>query len=175
MSPSPPPPPPPPARWAVWLATGLGAGYLPKMPGTYGSLEGVGIYLALDYAARAAGLPRAGLAVLVIFLAVISVWITAKALPHFSSSDPQVIVIDEIAGQAATLLGLAFWPAGAHWGWIHILAGFILFRILDIVKPLLIRRADKLPGAWGVVADDVSAGLTGGLLLWAWGQFATTV
>ncbi|MSO20341.1 MAG: phosphatidylglycerophosphatase A [Acidobacteria bacterium] len=163
------------SRWAVWLATGLGAGYLPKMPGTYGSVEGVIVFLALETGTRSLGLGRIWLAwalvLAVVVLTLLSVWITARALPHFSSNDPQVIVIDEIAGQSVTLLALAFWPPAAAWNWTHLVAGFILFRIFDISKPLFIRSLDKLPGAWGVVADDIGAGVVGGLLLWSWGYF----
>lgn len=157
----------PPHRWAVWLSTGLGAGYLPKMPGTYGAVEGVALFLAL----RAwLGAAEAGMAIVLVCLA--SVWITALAMPHFTSSDPQVIVIDEVAGQAVTLAALLLWPTGAAQAWYHVLAGFILFRVFDITKPLFIRSLDRLHGAFGVVADDIGAGVVGGAILLAWGYLA---
>lgn len=157
----------PPHRWAVWLSTGLGAGHLPKMPGTYGAIEGVALFLALHSLCSDAG---TGLAIAGICL--VSVWITALALPHFSSGDPQVIVIDEVAGQLVTLAAVLLWPTEASWTWYHVLAGFILFRLFDIVKPGPIRSLDRLPGAWGVVADDIGAGVAGGVILLAWGYLA---
>ena len=81
-------------RWAVWVATGFGAGYLPVMPGTYGAAEGVVLFLAL--AAVTTPL-RHGfwlLSAAVAFLAALSWWVIAKALPHFSSDDPSAIVLD---------------------------------------------------------------------------------
>lgn len=161
-------PPRRPHRWAVWLSTGLGAGYLPKMPGTYGSAEGVLAFMALH--SLLGGSAAMGVAIAALCLA--SVGVTALALPHFSSSDPQVIVIDEVAGQAVTLAALLAWPAGSQWQWYHLLAGFILFRLFDITKPLYIRRLDRLHGAWGVVADDLGAGVAGGAVLLAWGYLA---
>jgi len=159
----------PPHRWAVWLSTGFGAGYLPRMPGTYGSVEGVLVFLGLHGLLRNFGLGPPGMALAIAALCLASVWITSLALPHFASSDPQAIVIDEIAGQALTLAAVLFWPAEVSWAWYHVLAGFILFRAFDITKPLMIRRLEKLPGAWGVVGDDLGAGLLGGLVLLIWG------
>lgn len=154
----------PPHRWAVWVSTGLGAGYLPRMPGTYGALEGVALFLAFDAWFSGAG---AGAATVMLCLAAVGV--TALAMPHFTSSDPQAVVIDEVAGQAVTLSALWLWPSAMHWTWYHVLAGFILFRAFDITKPLCIRSLDRLHGAWGVVADDIGAGLAGGAILLAWG------
>ena len=156
-------------RWAIWLSTGFGAGYLPRMPGTYGSVEGVFVFLGLHGLLRDSGLGDAGTALAIAGLCLASVWITSLALPHFTSNDPHAIVIDEIAGQALTLAGLLFWPAGAVWNWYHVLAGFILFRAFDITKPLMIRRLERLHDAWGVVGDDLGAGLLGGLVLLIWG------
>ena len=161
-----------PHRWAVWLSTGLGAGYLPKMPGTFGSAEGVGTFLALHALLSGNANGKLLMTGAIIVLCLASVWVTALALPHFSSSDPQVIVIDEVAGQAVTLAALLAWPAGASWQWYHVLAGFMLFRLFDITKPLYIRRLDRLHGAWGVVADDLGAGVAGGAILLAWGYLA---
>ena len=153
-----------PHRWAVGLATGLGAGYLPKMPGTYGSVEGVLVFLGLH-----ALLPNQTAAFAILLLAFLSIWITALALPHFRSSDPQAIVIDEIAGQSVALAGLLFWPIGTNWNWYHVLAGFVLFRAFDITKPLFVRKLDEIHNAWGVVGDDLGAGVMAAAALLAWG------
>jgi phosphatidylglycerophosphatase A len=155
-----------PHQWAVWLSTGFGVGYLPKMPGTYGSVEGALLFVGLDQLFHATRIGDVGTTLAVATLCVASVWVTSLALPNFTSSDPHSIVIDEVAGQAVTLTALLFWPTA--WSWHHVLVGFILFRVFDITKPLFIRRLERLHGAWGVVADDVGAGLVGGLILLAW-------
>ncbi len=159
------------SRWAVWLSTGFGAGYLPKMPGTYGSLEGVALYLGLHLLLRETARPALWLSLAVLGLVLLSWWVIAKALPSFSATDPQSIVLDEVAGQSVTLLATAFFPAGPNLDWTHLLAGFILFRALDIRKPYPIRRLDRLSGATGVLGDDVGAGIVGGLILAGFGHF----
>src|SRR5262249_52576860 len=95
-------------RWAVAVATGFGAGFLPIMPGTYGSVEGAAVYVIL--ARLFSGNPHAAWYLLasVVALTLFSHFSIALALPHFSSDDPSAVVVDEIAGQAITLLALAF-------------------------------------------------------------------
>jgi phosphatidylglycerophosphatase A len=87
-----------------------------------------------------------------------SIWIADRSVRILGAKDPGCIVIDEIAGMVATLHGLPPDP-------VVVLAGFILFRLLDISKPLGIRRLEKLPGGLGVVADDVAAGVVANLVL----------
>jgi phosphatidylglycerophosphatase A len=159
------------SRWAVWLSTGFGAGYLPKMPGTYGSLQGVALYLGLHFFLRETARPVLWLSLAVLGLVLLSWWVIAKALPSFSVTDPQSIVLDEVAGQSVTLLATAFFPTGPTLDWTHLLAGFILFRALDIWKPYSIRRLERLSGATGVLGDDVGAGIVGGLILAGLGHF----
>ena len=157
-------------RWAVWLATGFGAGYLPVMPGTYGSAEGVGLFLVLAWGVR--GMPQ-GLWLLcaaVLLLTGLSQWIIARALPHFSSDDPSAIVIDEVAGQALTLLGLAFLHRDAFSSWLAVGVGFILFRALDTLKPYPIWKLGHFKGALGVLADDVGAAMVAALTLYGLGR-----
>jgi phosphatidylglycerophosphatase A len=71
--------------------------------------------------------------------------------------DPGCIVIDEVCGQ---LIALAFLPAA----WVPVGASFVLFRFFDIIKPWPIRKLEKLPGGWGIMADDVGAGLAAAAL-----------
>ena len=165
------PPSSPPSRWTVWLATGLGAGYLPVMPGTYGSAEGAVLYLGL---AGILGRMPHGLWILCAAMAaltVISLWIIHRALPHFSSDDPSAIVLDEVAGQGITLLGIAFVHSNLSVSWPALAAGFLLFRALDALKPYPIWKLGHYKGAVGVLADDVGAAIGAALALYALGRF----
>ncbi len=141
------------SRVAAWIATGFGAGYLPIAPGTWGSLAATIIAALLSLT-----LPEWYRAGLWIGLGVSSVAgvIAASALARqIGDSDPSIVVIDEIAGQFLTLLWL---PAGA----IPLLGGFLLFRLFDIVKPFPARASERLPGGWGIMADDWIAGFYAG-------------
>ena len=163
------PPSPPMLRntpWSVWLSTGLGAGYMPVMPGTYGSAEGVTLYLVTAWILR--GTPH-GLWILcsaMLLLTLLSWWIIARALPHFTSDDPSAIVLDEVAGQGLTLLGIAFAHMAPSWSWVSIVVGFVLFRAFDALKPYPIWKLGHWKGAWGVLADDVGAALAAGCALY---------
>ena len=137
----------------MFLATGFYAGNLPVAPGTFGSLIG----LALCFGLAANPLPLA--IILAVLLILFAIWIANAAEKILKRSDPGCIVIDEIAGMVVTLIGLPFNFATA-------VTGFILFRILDILKPFPIRILDKrVSGGLGIVADDVVAGIFANLLL----------
>ena len=155
--------PTPPAkapRWAVWLATGCGAGYLPFMPGTYGSALGVLLYLGLAALARTTAYPAWILGAAAIAVVALSIWVAALALRSFYEPDPQVIVLDEVAGQVLALLPLPLTtPLAPGSYWIAVGIGFLLFRALDALKPYPIWKAERLHGAWGVMGDDLVAGL----------------
>ena len=165
-----PSPPPAASRWAVWLSTGFGAGYLPLMPGTYGSAEGAVLYLGLACALR--GVPQ-GLWILcaaMLVLTALSLWIIACALPHFSSDDPSAIVLDEVAGQGLTLLGIAFVHPDLSWNWLSLAVAFVLFRAFDALKPYPIWKLGHWKGALGVLADDVGAAVAAGVALYGFGR-----
>lgn len=162
------------SRAGVWVATALGLGYAPVAPGTAGSLASVALFVLLGTTLSSGGLWLAYVSVLVV-LGVVGAWSTSRALPHWTGSDPQAIVIDEVLGQWVTYGGLIVAsladssPPRAGMGWKYLLAGFILFRAFDVLKPFPIRRSEKIPGAAGVLLDDVLAGIYGalGLLLLA--------
>jgi len=136
-------------RLAVFIATSGGAGFVPKAPGTAGSLVGVGLYLAIAMAGMGAYLPHA------IILILLAGTLAANRVETFWGHDSQRIVIDEVIGQM-----IAFSLAGAtQLSWSLIFAGFALFRLFDIVKPFPLRQLERLPGGAGVIADDVGAGL----------------
>ena len=135
------------------MATGFYIGNIPLAPGTLGTILG----LPLCFVLAGLTLPLA-IGFIVIFI-VIAAWIANSAEKLLKKNDPGCIVIDEIAGMTVTLVGLPFNLTNA-------LIGFIIFRILDIAKPFPIRTLDKrLTGGFGVVVDDVTAGVIANILL----------
>ena len=139
-------------RAAVWIATCFGIGRLP-IPGTFGAAAGLGIVVALTHLpVERAWLPLViGLGAVAVFVA--GVWAAGSTERYLGRTDPGEIVIDEVVGQMVTLLA----RPEAPWKWL--LTGFVLFRIFDVVKPFPARRAEHLAGGWGVMTDDVIAGL----------------
>jgi phosphatidylglycerophosphatase A len=166
-------------RVAFFVATVAGLGYLPKAPGTWGSLAGVFVYWSwlrfygvtspLDTVVRygfRSGAYRAnpaweGVTFVTMMILIIGV-VTAQTVSTYSGlQDPQFVVIDEVFGQMFTYL-IALAPLN----WKYLLLGFILFRVFDIWKPFPARQAESLPGGWGIMADDWIAGIYAGLGLW---------
>ena len=150
-------------RLALAIATGLGLGYLPKAPGTWGSLAGILIYsLTLSYfPSPAASSTMAVTAAVAIALAGTGVWAADRSAHFAARKDPQFVVIDEVSGQHLTY-ALALAPLN----WKYLLLGFILFRAFDIWKPFPARQAEFLPGGLGIMADDWIAGAYAALGLW---------
>jgi len=209
--------PPEKPRLALALATALGVGYMPKAPGTLGSLVGVATaYLSAVFFLRPTSvgglfplhpdsdavltdnhflvpgsdihnailaLPVFCALALLVLLAAIGVWSASRAAAYAGIEDPQFVVIDEVAGQHFALLlpliPIALPHFTAHMdfsvfaiffalslvNWKYLLLGFILFRVFDIWKPWPIRRLEKLPGGWGIMADDWMAGIYAAILL----------
>lgn len=138
---------------AVVLATGLFSGYMPVASGTFGTLVGIpGGYLVSRL-----GLVSAPL--VVAFVTLVAVWSAGVAEDVFGQKDSGRIVIDEIAGFLVTML---FIP----WRLETVIAGFLVFRFMDILKPFPIRSLEtRLPDGWGVVGDDVLAGFYANVVL----------
>ena len=137
----------------MFLATGFYIGNIPFAPGTFGSLIGLPLCFAL------AGMSLAPAVLGTLLFIFFAVYIADAAEKLLKRSDPGCIVIDEMAGMMVTLIGLPFNP-------ITVVIGFIIFRILDILKPFPIRNLDRrIPGGLGVVADDVAAGIIANLVL----------
>jgi phosphatidylglycerophosphatase A len=134
-------------RLGVWLATCAGVGYAPVAPGTAGSAVGVAVAIAVQ--ASGSAWVEAGV---ILGLLGAGIWGCGVAERHFGRTDPGHAVIDEVVGMLVTV---AFLPVGAG----GLLAGFLLFRVFDIVKPWPARRLERLHGGLGIMADDVMAGL----------------
>lgn len=202
---------------ALAIATAFGVGYIPKTPGTFGSLVGVATaFLSAVFFLRPASLrsvlsfspnydvvlmdkhflvPGSDLhnavlalpifcaVALLIVLGAIGVWSASRAAAYAGTKDPQFVVVDEVAGQHLALLlpliPIALPNLTAHMdfstfaiffalslvNWKYLLLGLILFRVFDIWKPWPVRQLEKLPGGWGIMADDWMAGIYAAILL----------
>jgi phosphatidylglycerophosphatase A len=140
-------------RFALFVASFGYTGRSPFAPGTAGSAAALPVFLVV----RLVGSPALEAGVLVA-LGAVGVWSASVTERHLGVIDPGVVVIDEVVGM---LLTLAFMPLG----WAGILTGFVLFRLFDIIKPYPCARAERLPGGWGIMADDVLAGLYANIVL----------
>ena len=132
----------------VLLVCGFGSGFLPKAPGTWGSVVGLLVWwwllAPLDW------LVQLGVAAATF---VLGCWVVERVTRRYKCHDDPAIVIDEIVGIWIALLGIGQ-------SWILALAGFVLFRLLDIAKPWPIGLADRqVPGGFGVMLDDLVAGV----------------
>lgn len=137
---------------ATLVATGLGCGYAPVAPGTAGSLLGLAMFWPLAQLRPWAQL--AALAALVLLGAATG----SSVARRLAIKDPGVVVVDEVAGMWVTLLFVPLTPVNAA-------AGFFLFRVADVVKPFPARRLERLRGGWGIIADDLMAGVYANLAL----------
>jgi phosphatidylglycerophosphatase A len=140
-------------KLALCLSVWFGAGFFPGAPGTFGSFAALPLVILLN----TWGNPFAGFFLLVFI--PLAIWSSHTSARLLGEDDPQVIVIDEAAG---LLLAVYLFPTS----WTVVILGFLLFRIFDIVKPFPIRRIEKkFPGGWGIVLDDLMAGIYGNLCL----------
>jgi phosphatidylglycerophosphatase A len=148
-------------RLAVFLATVGYVGYFPIAPGTVGSAAGLLFYAFVWWTGST--IVEAGL---IAGLFAAGVWAGTTAERYFGGVDPGPIVLDEVVGM---LITLAFIPG---LGWSGALAGFVIFRIFDVIKPFPAGRLEQLHGGLGVMADDAMAAIYANLglrlLLWLW-------
>jgi phosphatidylglycerophosphatase A len=149
--------------WAAMvLATWFGAGYFPIASGTLATA----LALPLVYASSLLTIPGLPfnplplLAAIVLFMPGVWAASIAERLTH--ERDSHKIVVDEVVG---TFLTFSLLPWGAFQSWKVYLAGFFLFRLLDVWKPWWIRKSQILPRGWGVMVDDVLAGMVGAMIL----------
>jgi phosphatidylglycerophosphatase A len=152
----------PPPTLAGWLATGLGVGFAPVAPGTFGSALGVLLFVPL------LRLPPGYYVIAVVVVAGLGIWAADVTERATGRHDDGRIVIDEVAGQLVTYAPLVFAPRGAPGLPVLLVTGFVTFRVLDIWKPGPVRWLERrVPGGAGVMADDLLAGALGAGLLWA--------
>jgi phosphatidylglycerophosphatase A len=171
-------------RISLAIATAFGLGYLPKAPGTFGSLAGVALGWAAMTLSRLQFAPRMGATgelsnpasswwinfgwnefAMIVIVSFVGVWAADRTAKYLQKEDPQIVVIDEVAGQLIAYMGLAT-PRTFAVNWKYLLLGFILFRVFDIWKPFPARQAESLHGGLGIMADDWIAGIYAALGLW---------
>lgn len=139
--------------WAFLTATFFGTGYLKPAPGTWASMAAVLLWAAAAWGSKLSPLQLNLLLAAGILLAIV-LGVPAAGIAERESGrhDPGFVVIDEIAGQWIALLGC---PRDFP----HALIALFLFRLLDVTKPFPARQLERLPEGWGIVFDDVAAGL----------------
>jgi phosphatidylglycerophosphatase A len=140
-------------RAGILLGTGLGAGYFRFGPGTLASAATIAACIGANAAGREWQMLAAAA-----FLFLPGCWAAGVCARAFGQPDPSRVVIDEVIGQLITAAAV---PAAGPGVWKYWLGGFILFRMFDIAKPWPIRRLERLPGGYGIVSDDVMAGVYG--------------
>ena len=137
-----------------FMASGFGVGWLPVAPGTWGAAEAVLLLLPLQWLTNV----ESGQAIINLILGIFIIlftWIGVKAVDFLEKEwgdDPKQVVIDEMIGVWIAILGF---PLSA----LNLLLAFVLFRFFDIAKPLGIRKLEDINGGWGVMLDDVAAGV----------------
>lgn len=139
--------------WAFLVSTFFGAGCGKPGPGTWGSVAAVLLWALYAYFAHPSAVALLiALAVGIVLSVALGVPAATIAAREAGSEDPSFVVIDEVAGQWIALLWCPF-------DWKHGLLALFLFRLFDITKPWPIRKLEALPEGWGVIFDDVAAGV----------------
>ena len=144
------------------LSTWFGCGYSPVAPGTAGSLAAVAIAWGLAEGAGWKPWHFAALAAAITPVSILAASVTAR---DSGRKDPQFVVVDEVVGQWISLAG------AVAFNWKSAALGFALFRLFDIWKPAPVRQLERLPEGWGIMADDVMAGVYSALVLFLLGCF----
>ena len=141
----------------------LGLGLIPFAPGTFGSLPPVVIYMVLGYLYPCPLFCRIFMFSAVIVSSVICVKLTPKVGQMLGKEDPGEVVIDELAGQSLVfaIIGMVSGPDVC----LTSAFGFAVFRLFDIIKPWPVNKLEKLPAGWGVLADDLMAGIYAGVVV----------
>lgn len=152
---------------AFAIATGFGSGLAPFGPGTFGSLVGLLIaYVLIDWLKSDPVALQNSLLLASLATAAAGIWASSRAERIFEQKDSGQIVIDEVCGQIISFVLIAphLAASGERWRWWTV-AGFVLFRLFDIVKPYPIRGLQDLAGGLGVMMDDIIAGIYAAIVL----------
>jgi len=150
------------------LASCFGLGRLPVAPGTWGSLPPAAVFALLYYFGVPAVLISIVMAALALAGAVVCVKFAPAVIVATGKADPREVVADEFAGQAITFLAIPFLvmdTVSTSQIWTTAVLGFLLFRLFDVAKPWPIRKLEKLPEGWGVLLDDLLAGVYAAIVL----------
>jgi phosphatidylglycerophosphatase A len=140
-------------RIAWTLATWFGSGLSPVAPGTAGSLGAIPLYVMVIRAGSV------GVGIAALLTTVVGIWAATRVSRRLDKKDPQVVVIDEVAGMLVTMIPFDVFSLKG------LVFGFLLFRVLDALKPWPIRQLERFPGGWGIVLDDLAAGAIGAAVL----------
>lgn len=141
----------------------FGLGLLPGCPGTFGSLPPAGLFLLLAYLGAPAGWISIIMILWAVAASVICVSFSPDVIATTGKKDPHEIVIDELAGQCVVFIPAAFF---SQLNPLLVASfGFALFRLFDITKPAFIKKLEKLPAGWGILADDLLAGAYAAVVL----------
>jgi phosphatidylglycerophosphatase A len=142
---------PPAPLWATLTATFFGIGHMRPGPGTWASATTMLLWAALAHSLPPAARIPVAIA-LAIIVTVIGIPAATRVARASGKKDPSFVVIDEVAGQLISLIAVPL-------AWKTFLAGFILFRVFDILKPPPVRQLERLPEGTGIMLDDVAAGI----------------
>lgn len=133
------------------ISTFFGTGYLPFIPGTFGSAAGMALYFIIRHNSLL-------YACVLLVITILGFWTAGKAAKIFNQKDPRCVVIDEAAGM---LISLMFIPYDLKW----VITGFLVFRLMDTLKPFPAARIERLPGSLGIMGDDIVAGIYTNIVL----------
>lgn len=153
-------------NWKRWITTCGGLGWLPVAPGTWGSLPPA-IVFAVLMSADAPTATTIAMAAMLVVGCVACVLYSPASIAAREDDDPGEVVADEFAAQALTFLVLPFMTPRALSGGESVLLavlGFLAFRVMDIAKPWPIKNLERLPAGWGILADDLAAGVLSAIL-----------
>ena len=135
-----------PGKTALVLSSWFGVGLMPIAPGTFGTLAAIPVVFVTYYLKSLFG------ALFILIFIALAFWASDLGRKHLGKNDPSEVVIDEVAGFLVTMFLLPL-------SWLSLILGFILFRVFDIIKPFPIRRLEKIKGGFGIVLDDLLAGI----------------
>ncbi len=139
--------------WIKCIASSFGAGYAPIVPGTFGTVAAIPLFFLFGYWGNRWTLGGVTLAVF-----IIGVWASNYAESLYGRKDPSQVVIDEVLGYLVAMLFLPFQVK-------YVLISFVVFRLMDIVKPWPAYQIQEVRGGWGIMLDDLIAGIYSGLVI----------
>jgi phosphatidylglycerophosphatase A len=154
------------------LASCFGLGWLPLAPGTWGSLPPAAVFAIMQHLNLSPALICLVMVLLILAGTIVCVECAPVTITATGKADPPEVAVDEFAGQALTYLIFDFQFLIFNWqstivnqNFLTTIGGLLLFRFFDIAKPWPIRKLEKLPQGWGVLADDLLAGIYAGIML----------